>query len=101
MHRQTVRNLDSRSMWHILVSVISFKFLIFCSSPSAYYSLGEVRRKLTGTMKGSKSLKQYVSRRYLMDSTGVEYLILRCFSVDWKDVSPAFSLFLRLTALFL
>ena len=55
---QTIKNLFSSRIWHILVSVISFKFLMFTDSDSGSLSFGEVKMKFTGTKKGSKSLKQ-------------------------------------------
>lgn len=44
--------------------------------------------KFTGTRKGSRSLKQYVSNKYLTDSEGVEYLTFKCFYVLWKEFNP-------------
>ena len=55
---QMIKNFGSRRMWQILVSLTNFRFLAFVSSDSLSSSLGEVRRKLTGTRKGSRSLKQ-------------------------------------------
>ena len=80
-----VTNFDSSRIWHILVYVIIFTFFTFWSMFSVSSSFGDVKIKLTGTKKGYKSLKQYVSSKYLTDYTGVEYLTFICFYVLWKE----------------
>ena len=72
IYLEIIKNLTSSKILQILVSVISFTFFTLATKDSASFSFGELRIRLTGTKKGYKSLKQYVSRRYFTVSTGVE-----------------------------
>ena len=59
-------------MREIRVSVINFIFLRLVSRSWSSANEVELRIRLTGSMKGSRSLKQYVSKRNFKVSVGVE-----------------------------
>ena len=72
IYLEIIKNLTYNKILQILVSVMSLTFFMLADKDSASFSFGELKIRFTGTKKGYKSLKQYVSRRYFTVSTGVE-----------------------------